>query len=567
MHDQLFKRRAGTEKLFANPPKIGRPLLRKRHAGADTRVHEHIIACHDHVLAGFQERTMGCRNGVNQQAMQLVIIGPGVGLRADAVAQDRLFPADPAEQAQRLCIARKRTEEDLFVVAQQEAHVRPRVPQCDKTVDHLGGLRPAIDQVAQEDQLARRSAARRLVLHNLLQQPVEQIESTMDVTNGVQPATLRNPGGRGRFLASKEEFREHSDCTTHFAMNREWRQMGRRGRRASLGRAIGAALAAWLVAAPAPAADPVFPAIRATDSRLAAIGYRLATANAPLCDQQEPGLGLLLHTPEQYSRDLRAAAVRFFHLDGPVGVEAVIQGSPAAQAGIVADDALLGIGTVRFAAADLEGEATTAAARRAAAQLAALPPAAPLEVHGLRNGAPYARTVRPVPACRSRFEVEFGTEWTAKADGEMVQIGSPFLETYPDDQLAAVVAHELAHNILRHRVRLEAKGVDYGMLSGFGRNVRYFRQTELEADILSVSLLANAGYDPQVAVRFWQDFGPKRAGGLLRSRSHPTWTDRVATIRHAIAGIGTDRPHRPALLATHGQPLSGDWQALLVKAP
>jgi Zn-dependent protease with chaperone function len=350
-------------------------------------------------------------------------------------------------------------------------------------------------------------------------------------------------------------------------MNRKWRQMGQRSRRASLGRSIGAALAAWLVAAPAPAADPVFPAIRATDSRLAAIGYRLATANAPLCNQQEPGLGLLLHTPEQYSRDLRAAAVRYFNLDGPIGVEAVIQGSPAAEAGILADDALLGIGTVRFAAADLEAEATTTAVRRAAAQLAALPPAASLEIHGLRNGEPYARTVRPVPACRSRFEVEFGTEWTAKADGEMVQVGSPFLETYPDDQLAAVVAHELAHNILRHRLRLEAKGVDYGMLSGFGRNVRYFRQTELEADILSVSLLANAGYAPQVAVRFWQDFGPKRAGGILRSRSHPAWADRVATIRHAIAGLGTDRPHRPALLTTRDRPLSGDWQALLVKAP
>ena len=342
--------------------------------------------------------------------------------------------------------------------------------------------------------------------------------------------------------------------------------MVRRGRRASLGWCIGAALAIGC-GAPAPAADPVFPAIRTADTLLARIGYRLATANAPLCDRQEPGLGLVLHTPEQYSRDLRAAAVRYFRLDGPVGVEAVIAGSPAAQAGIRADDTLLGIGTARFAPADLEAEATTATAQRVAGQVAALSPDTPLDVHGRREGAPFTRTVRPVPACRSRFEVAIGAEWTAKADGEMVQIGSPFLETYPEDQLAAVVAHELAHNILRHRERLEAKGVDYGMLSGFGRNVRYFRQTELEADILSVSLLANAGYDPQVAVRFWQDFGPKRAGGILRSRSHPAWADRVATIRHAIAALGSERPHRPALIATRDQPLSGDWQALLVKAP
>jgi hypothetical protein len=341
--------------------------------------------------------------------------------------------------------------------------------------------------------------------------------------------------------------------------------MVRRDRRASLGRCFGAILAVWFAVLPAAATDPVFTAIRAADTTLARIGYRLATANADLCDRQEPGLGLVLHTPDQYSRDLRAAATRYFRFDGPVGVEAVIEGSPAADAGIRADDALLAIGTAQFAPADPEVEATTAPAVRVAAQLAALPPGQVVDVQGRRGGAPYTTTVRPVPACRSRFEVQIGTEWTAKADGEMVQIGAPFLETYPEDQLAAVVAHELAHNILRHRERLSAKGVDYGMLSGFGRNVRYFRQTELEADILSVSLLTNAGYDPEGAVRFWEDFGPKRAGGILRSRSHPAWADRLATIRHAIAELGTTRPYRPALLATRDQPLSGACQSPLVR--
>src|SRR3546814_5503085 len=40
---------------------------------------------------------------------------------------------------------------------------------------------------------------------------------------------------------------------------------------------------------------PDFEAIRSVDTDIAAIGYRLATANAPLCDRQESGLGLLLH--------------------------------------------------------------------------------------------------------------------------------------------------------------------------------------------------------------------------------------------------------------------------------
>lgn len=324
-------------------------------------------------------------------------------------------------------------------------------------------------------------------------------------------------------------------------------------------------------APPAEESGAPFEAIRVADATLARIGYRLAAANAPLCDRLEPGLGLVLHTPAQYSDEMREAAIRHFHFDGPVGVEAVVPGSPAASAGIRADDSLLGIGTAQFAADDHQGKTgsqgkmTTAPLIEAAAAIAAQPPAQPLEARGRRGGKPFTFVVTPVPACRTRFELAIGPGYDAQADGEMVQVGSRFLEEFSEDEVAAVVAHELSHNILHHRERLEARGVAFGMLAGLGRNVGYFRQAELEADILSVSLLANAGYDPAAATRFWRDFGPKHAGGILRSRSHPAWRDRIATIERAIAELGSTRPARPAVLAGRERPLDGDWQALLVK--
>ena len=317
---------------------------------------------------------------------------------------------------------------------------------------------------------------------------------------------------------------------------------------------------------PRDGAEATFEAIRATDGAVARIGYRLATANAPLCDRLEPGLGLVLHTGSQYATELREAARRHFSLDGPVGVEFVIADSPAARAGLRADDSLLGIGGVRFAEPEVAAETSTAALIEAEAAITALPPAQPVDIRGRRSGTPYTRTIEPVPACRARFEVVIGSGFSALADGEMVQISSRFLEEYPEEEVAAVVAHELSHNILRHRERLEERGVSFGMLAGFGRNTGYFRQTELEADILSVSLLANAGYDPAAAVRFWRTYGPKHSGGILRSRSHPAWRDRVATIQRAISELGSGRPSRPALLASRLRPLNGDWQSLLVKA-
>ncbi len=315
-----------------------------------------------------------------------------------------------------------------------------------------------------------------------------------------------------------------------------------------------------------PADGAVFEGVRAKDMRLAAIGWRLAAANVALCDRREPGLGIQLHALDQYDSSVRDAARLHFGFATPVAVEGVLADSPAARAGLRADDSLVRVGGIEIAA--LPGKPGTTQ-KLVAAQLAiaALPPAARIEVDALRAGVPVHMSIDPQPACKSRFELELDDGFGASADGTMVQVSSGLLDAYPDDQLAAAVAHEFSHNILHHRDRLEARGVDFGMLAGFGANVKYFRQTETEADLLSVYLLANAGYDPRAAVRFWQAFGPSKAGGILRSRSHPAWRDRVATLEAEIARLETmsARPIVPPLVATRDQPLNGDWQSILVR--
>lgn len=335
---------------------------------------------------------------------------------------------------------------------------------------------------------------------------------------------------------------------------------------------LGAAYGFFLVLGSAPAgADAgqnreTFEAVREADLTLAAIGWRLSVSNAPLCDRLEPGIGMQLHTLDQFDSPSRTAAQNHFGFATPVAVEGVIAGSPAERAGIRRDDSLVRVGSIDIAA--LPGKPATTQ-RLVAAQLAIanLPPGAPIEVEAIRAGAPIRITVQPVPACRSRFELLLSSGYNARADGTMVQISSRFLEDYTPDQVAAAVAHEFSHNILHHRDRLEARGVDFGMLSGFGANVKYFRQTELQADLLSVYLLANADYSPRAAVDFWKRFGPSKAGGIFRSRSHPHWRDRVATLEAEIAKLETisARPMVPSLIAERSQPLSGDWQSLLIR--
>jgi hypothetical protein len=310
-----------------------------------------------------------------------------------------------------------------------------------------------------------------------------------------------------------------------------------------------------------------FEAVRQADLKLATIGWRLSVPNAPLCDRLEPGLGLQLHTLDQFDSASRAAAQAHFGFATAVAVEGVIPDSPAARAGIRPDDSLVRVGSV--AIASLPGKPGTTQ-RLVAAQLAiaGLPVGDPIEVEAIRAGVPVKSTLQPVPTCRTRFELLLSSGYNASADGTMVQISSQFLEEYTPEQVAAAVAHEFSHNILHHRDRLEARGVDFGMLSGFGANVKYFRQTELQADLLSVYLLANAGYSPRASISFWQRFGPSKAGGIFRSRSHPHWRDRVATLEAEIGKLQmmSTRPMIPGLIVERSQPLSGDWQALLVRA-
>lgn len=328
------------------------------------------------------------------------------------------------------------------------------------------------------------------------------------------------------------------------------------------------ALSALLLSVPdrAPAAPLVsietsddtalFGAMRDADLRLGAIAWRLATANAAICPDRAPTPGLLIHAIDQYDPAVRGDLPAIFGFEGPVAVEAVVPGSAAAKAGILANDTIAAIdGKPLLSNPAGAAQASTATRDAAQRQLAAEPADRPLRLTILRQGQKRDVTVAAQPGCRSRFEMLMGPGLTASADGDIVQIGSRFFERFDDRMIAVVVAHEFSHNILHHRDRLDAAGVKRGILSEFGRNGRLFRQTETEADRLGAVLMRNAGYDPQDAVRFWREHGGEVDGGIFRSRTHPSSSARADLVAAEIAAIppGAPTPYRPPLLDQVGK--------------
>ncbi len=142
-----------------------------------------------------------------------------------------------------------------------------------------------------------------------------------------------------------------------------------------------------------------------------------------------------------------------------------------------------------------------------------------------------------------------------------------------EDELAAVIAHELAHIEQRHPVKtikqslgttfwltLAAEGAKQSgkrnlkqVVEGHGKMVGalaqtlsekgYSRDSEFEADVSALGILSRAGYDPSAMIRVLEKMKTKyRRGGLGFDKTHPSPQDRIAKLRPRVSGAAKPVP-------------------------
>ncbi|MDB5720484.1 MAG: hypothetical protein JWP15_1102, partial [Alphaproteobacteria bacterium] len=161
----------------------------------------------------------------------------------------------------------------------------------------------------------------------------------------------------------------------------------------------------------------------------------------------------------------------------------------------------------------------------------------------VRTGAQLQLVLVPAPACASRFQLVPGTQRNAWSDGEHVSLTTALLDFVAnDDELAVVLGHELAHNILEHRARLRSQGVASGLLRSLGRNARKVEATEIEADRFGLRLMDKAGFRAAAAEGFWRRFAS--ASGLMLSTTHPGLKARLAIVRETEEAIAREHSGR-----------------------
>ncbi|MDD0975161.1 M48 family metallopeptidase [Pseudomonas fontis] len=129
-----------------------------------------------------------------------------------------------------------------------------------------------------------------------------------------------------------------------------------------------------------------------------------------------------------------------------------------------------------------------------------------------------------------------------------------------NDELAAVMGHEIAHALREHgrEAMSKAYGVQMarqgaGALLGLGQDtmaladtvVQYSmtlpnsRDNENEADLIGLELAARAGYNPNAAITLWNKMS-EASGGAGQPEfmsTHPASTSRIASLQAAIPKV------------------------------
>lgn len=295
--------------------------------------------------------------------------------------------------------------------------------------------------------------------------------------------------------------------------------------------------------------------VREEDYRVARIGYRLGRLAAAYCPEPYPLTGLQLHHLAEYDAGDRPEAIARYGLDRGPGLLSVVEGSPAAAAGLRAGDVLITVNgralpSPSSMAAGRDNEEARPLIEDTEAQIETAFRAGPASLGLLRDGQPFSVTLAPVPGCPARVRLARSPQMNAFANRGWSIITTALLGfTRSDDEIAIILGHEMAHNILNHPARLDDEGVPDGLFRSFGSNAGRVRATEEEADRLGLKMAWAAGYDAMAAIPYWRRYYARYEVLPPIFRTHPSLRARerlahetLEELRRSGSDPGAERP-------------------------
>lgn len=307
---------------------------------------------------------------------------------------------------------------------------------------------------------------------------------------------------------------------------------------------------------PSPAASPAADSAQqkelrdlvALQDRLYNVSAPLLVNNAALCEKNARKLfGFTAKTRYSYSSEFVAAAHSVFGLGERLQVTGLLPASGAAAAGVRRGDILLAVdGQPMPQGPDAERAAATMLGPIVATRSS-------VNLGLLRNGANLTLNVPLTRACAFGVELGNSDNVNAYADGRRVLITRGMMNfTQSDQELAYLLAKEMAHNTLAHAHRLKmsatVSGVidnliqirpDMTMIGGSAGIKTYSAEQDASAHALALYMVARAGYSVDQAPAFWNRlasrYPPTVANGY--TAIHPSTGSQLPAIEKTVAEI------------------------------
>jgi membrane-associated protease RseP (regulator of RpoE activity) len=275
--------------------------------------------------------------------------------------------------------------------------------------------------------------------------------------------------------------------------------------------------------------------------RLYRVAGPLLVTNPDLCRASARNLlGFVAKNKYSYSADLADAAQSMFGLDERLQVTGILQGSGAARAGIRKGDRLVAVETSPLP----QGPN---AERHAAALLAPLVNGrSAIKITVLRNDANMELNVPLTRACAYGVELGNADNVIANNDGRRVLVTRGMLGfVRSDEELAYVLAREMAHNALQHAAKQNMSGTvgdiidnltrmhpDLTTMAGSSGVKATSQELDAAADTLALYMVARAGYGIDGARQFWERLAAQYPASVLNGYTaiHPATSFRLAAI-------------------------------------
>ncbi len=300
-------------------------------------------------------------------------------------------------------------------------------------------------------------------------------------------------------------------------------------------------------------------------ARLLDIAFPLAAHSAALCGADTaPGFGINVANLSSMRKELRGAARERFALGDVPQILHVVPGSPAANAGLRRGDRMLALGKFKVEAGEDSANKVMDRLRKAGAD--------PLVFTVAAGGEkPRRVAVTPVPVCKNEFFIGKSDTVNAYADGDSVVVMAGMMRfAASDEDLALVLAHEMAHNVMRDSQKIPVSAIPGAIVDfvvsdligietrgaftrGGGR--RYTQDFEAEADYVGLYIVARAGFDISGAPDFWRRIAANYPGSIKDSLAalHPPTPYRFVLLKETVAEIELKKSQGAALVPDPGR--------------